>query len=57
MTKIRDLHKIWSEDAVYRAEYDALEKEFAGMAAASKAQRHALKVSSQFVKAKSSRPS
>jgi transcriptional regulator with XRE-family HTH domain len=29
MTKIKDLHKKWLKDSAYRAEYDALEEEFA----------------------------
>lgn len=29
MTDVRDLHKAWMEDPEYRAEYDALDKEFA----------------------------
>jgi ribosome-binding protein aMBF1 (putative translation factor) len=28
MTKIADLHRRWSGDAEYKAEYDALEEEF-----------------------------
>ncbi len=28
MTKIRDLHKKWMDDAAYRAEYEELEPEF-----------------------------
>ncbi|MFT4275406.1 MAG: helix-turn-helix transcriptional regulator [Rhodopseudomonas sp.] len=41
MTKIKDLHKAWSKDPAYRAEYDALEDEFNVMAAIAKARRHA----------------
>ena len=37
MTKIRDLHKKWMKDPEYRKEYDALEEEFALMAAVAKA--------------------
>ena len=29
MTKVADLHKVWSEDPEYRAEYDRLGPEFA----------------------------
>lgn len=29
MTKIKDLHKKWSNDSTYRAAYDALDAEFA----------------------------
>lgn len=29
MTKIRDLHTKWLEDPAYRADYDAMEEEFA----------------------------
>ena len=29
MTKVADLHKAWSEDPEYRAEYDRLGPEFA----------------------------
>lgn len=28
MTKVKDIHKRWSKDAKYKAEYDALEEEF-----------------------------
>jgi len=28
MTKIKDLHRRWSKDADYRAEYDSLDEEF-----------------------------
>ncbi len=28
MTKIRTLHRRWSKDAAYKAQYDALEEEF-----------------------------
>lgn len=41
MTKIKDLHKAWSKDETYRAEYDALEEEFTVMAAIAKARRRA----------------
>lgn len=41
MTKIKDLHKGWSKDETYRAEYDALEEEFTVMAAIAKARRRA----------------
>jgi ribosome-binding protein aMBF1 (putative translation factor) len=41
MTKIKVLHKTWSKDATYRAEYDALEEEFTVMAAIAKARRRA----------------
>ncbi|QDL97005.1 helix-turn-helix transcriptional regulator [Rhodopseudomonas palustris] len=41
MTKIKDLHKAWSKDPAYRAEYDALEPEFNVMAAIAKARRRA----------------
>ncbi|WP_415914723.1 hypothetical protein [Rhodopseudomonas palustris] len=41
MTKIKDLHKAWSKDATYRADYDALEEEFTVMAAVAKARRRA----------------
>jgi transcriptional regulator with XRE-family HTH domain len=41
MTKIKDLHKAWSKDPAYRAEYDALEEEFTVMAAIAKARRRA----------------
>ncbi|RED34407.1 Xre family transcriptional regulator [Rhodopseudomonas thermotolerans] len=41
MTKIKDLHKAWSKDPAYRAEYDALEAEFTVMAAIAKARRRA----------------
>jgi len=41
MTKIKDLHKTWMKDAVYRKEYDALEEEFTVMAAIAKARRRA----------------
>lgn len=41
MTKIKDLHKTWSKDAVYRKEYDALEEEFTVMTAIAKARRRA----------------
>jgi ribosome-binding protein aMBF1 (putative translation factor) len=41
MTKIKDLHKAWSKDPTYRAEYDALEEEFTVMAAIAKARRRA----------------
>lgn len=37
MSKIRDLHKKWMKDPEYRKEYDALEEEFALMAAVAKA--------------------
>jgi transcriptional regulator with XRE-family HTH domain len=37
MTKIRDLHKKWMKDPAYQKEYDALEEEFALMAAVTKA--------------------
>ena len=33
MTKLSDLHKKWMKDPAYRKEYDALEEEFALMAA------------------------
>jgi len=36
MTKIRDLHKKWMKDPAYRKEYDALEEEFALIAAVAK---------------------
>lgn len=41
MTKVKDLHKAWSKDASYRAEYDALEEEFTVIAAIAKARRRA----------------
>jgi transcriptional regulator with XRE-family HTH domain len=41
MTKIRDLHKKWMKDPAYRKEYDALEEEFALMAAVAKARMRA----------------
>jgi ribosome-binding protein aMBF1 (putative translation factor) len=41
MTKIKDLHKAWMKDAMYRREYDALEEEFTVMAAIAKARRRA----------------
>lgn len=41
MTKVKDLHKAWSKDANYRAEYDALEDEFSVIAAIAKARRRA----------------
>jgi ribosome-binding protein aMBF1 (putative translation factor) len=37
MTKISDLHKKWMKDPAFRTEYDALEEEFALMAAVAKA--------------------
>jgi transcriptional regulator with XRE-family HTH domain len=37
MIKIRDLHKKWMKDPEYRKEYDALEEEFALIAAVAKA--------------------
>lgn len=41
MTKVKELHKTWMKDAVYRREYDALEEEFTVMAAIGKARRRA----------------
>ena len=37
MTKISELHKKWMKEPGYRKEYDALEEEFALMAAVAKA--------------------
>ena len=39
MTKIKDLHKIWSKDQDYLKDYQALEEEFTVMAAIAKARR------------------
>lgn len=39
MTKIKDLHKIWSKDPDYPKDYQALEEEFTVMAAIAKARR------------------
>ena len=41
MIKIRDLHKKWMKDPAYRKEYDALEEEFALIAAVAKARMRA----------------
>lgn len=41
MTKVRDLHKKWMSDPEYRREYDALEEEFALIAAVAKARARA----------------
>ena len=41
MTKIADLHAKWMEKPTYKAEYDALEEEFALMAALLKARTQA----------------
>ncbi len=41
MTDIRDLHKGWIEDPAYRADYDALEGEFALVAALIRARAEA----------------
>ena len=41
MIKIRDLHKKWMKDPEYRREYDALEEEFALIAAVAKARARA----------------
>jgi DNA-binding XRE family transcriptional regulator len=41
MTKISDLHTKWMEKPTYKAEYDALEEEFALMAALLKARTQA----------------
>lgn len=41
MTKIRDLHKKWMKNPAYRKEYDALEEEFALIAAVAKARARA----------------
>jgi ribosome-binding protein aMBF1 (putative translation factor) len=37
MTKLRDLQKKWMKDPAFRREYDAMEEEFALMAAVAKA--------------------
>jgi ribosome-binding protein aMBF1 (putative translation factor) len=39
MIKIRDLHKKWMKDPGYRKEYEALEEEFALIAAVAKARQ------------------
>jgi transcriptional regulator with XRE-family HTH domain len=41
MTRIKDLHKKWMKDPAYRKEYEALEEEFALMAAVAKARARA----------------
>lgn len=41
MTAIKDLHKRWSKDPEYRKAYDALDPEFALMAAIAKARQSA----------------
>ena len=41
MTRIKELHKAWSKDPSYRADYDAIEEEFTVMAAIAKARRRA----------------
>ena len=41
MTRIKDLHRKWMKDPEYRKEYDALEEEFALMAAVAKARARA----------------
>jgi ribosome-binding protein aMBF1 (putative translation factor) len=41
MTRIKDLHARWMEDAAYRQEYEALEEEFALASAMIRARRRA----------------
>ena len=41
MTKISTLHKRWMKDPAYRKEYEALEEEFALIAAVAKARQRA----------------
>jgi transcriptional regulator with XRE-family HTH domain len=50
MTKISDLHKKWMKDPAYREEYDALEEEFALIAAVAKARLRAGLTQAQLAK-------
>ena len=50
MIKISDLHKKWMKDPEYRKEYDALEEEFALIAAVAKARIRAGLTQAQLAK-------